>query len=74
MYILFHILFQYGLSQDIKYSSLCYTVGPCCLSILYIIDCICYFQICNPSLPHLPFPLATTSLFSMSVRLFLFRR
>ena len=27
-YILFHILFHYGLSQDIQYSSLCYTVGP----------------------------------------------
>ena len=37
MYILFHILFHYGLSHDIKYSSLCYTVGHCCLSILYII-------------------------------------
>ena len=31
----------YGLSQDIESSSLCYTVGPCCLSILYIIGCIC---------------------------------
>ena len=40
-YILLHILFHYGLSQDIEYSSLCYTVGPCCLSILYIIVCIC---------------------------------
>ena len=37
-----HILFQYGLSQDIDYSSLCYTVGPCCLSILYIIVCILF--------------------------------
>ena len=37
---LFHILFHYGLSQDIEYSFLCYTVGPCCLSILYIIVCI----------------------------------
>ena len=36
----FHILFHYGLSQDIEYSSLCYTAGPCCLSILYIIVCI----------------------------------
>ena len=35
IYILFHILFYYGLSQDIEYSSLCYTGGPCCLSILY---------------------------------------
>ena len=30
---LFHVLFHYGLLQDIEYSSLCYTVGPCCLSI-----------------------------------------
>ena len=33
IYIVFHILFHYALSQDIEYisSSLCYTVGPCCL-------------------------------------------
>ena len=30
-----HILFHYGLSWDIEYSSLCYTVGPCYLPILY---------------------------------------
>ena len=36
-YTLFIFFFHYGLSQDIEYSSLCYTVGPCCLSILYII-------------------------------------
>ena len=30
-----HILCHYGLSQDIEYSSLCYTVRPCCLFILY---------------------------------------
>ena len=41
IYILVHILFHYGLSQDIEYSSLCCTVGPCCLSILCIIVCIC---------------------------------
>ena len=35
LYILFHILFHYGLSEDTDYSSLCSTVGPCCLSILY---------------------------------------
>ena len=29
-YILFFILFHYSLLQDIEYSSLCYTVGPCC--------------------------------------------
>ena len=31
IYVPFYIRFHYGLSQDIKYSSLCYTVGPCCL-------------------------------------------
>ena len=34
--ILFHVLSHYGLLQDIEYSSLCYTVVPCCLSIVYI--------------------------------------
>ena len=33
--VLFQILFHYRLLLDIKYNSLCYTVGPC-LSILYI--------------------------------------
>ena len=37
----FNIPFHYGLSQDIEYSSLCYTEGPCCLSILNIIAYIC---------------------------------
>ena len=37
----FHILFPYGLSWDIEYSSLCYAVEPCFLSILYIMVCIC---------------------------------
>ena len=41
IYIVFYIIFHYGLSQDIEFSFLCYTVGPCCLSILYIIVCIC---------------------------------
>ena len=36
LYIFSHILFLYDLSQDIEYSSLCYTVGPYCLSILYL--------------------------------------
>ena len=40
-YICLHILFHWGLSQNIEYNSLCSTVGPCCLSILYIIVCIC---------------------------------
>ena len=50
MYILFHILFHYGLSQDTKYSSLCYTAGRCCLSILYTTPCICEFQTPSPTL------------------------
>ena len=41
IYILFHILFHYGLSHDIKYSSLCYTVGTGCLPIINRIVCIC---------------------------------
>ena len=37
IYILFHILFHYGLSQDTEYSSLCYTVGHCCLSMKILV-------------------------------------
>ena len=35
------LLFHYGLLQDIECSSPCYPVGPCYLTILYIIVCIC---------------------------------
>ena len=34
IYILFHILFHNRSLQDIDYGRLCYTVGPCHLSIL----------------------------------------
>ena len=34
IYILFQSLFHYRLLQDIEYSSLCYTVGPCELYLL----------------------------------------
>ena len=34
IHILFHFLFHYGLSQVIKYSSLCYTVGLCLSTVL----------------------------------------
>ena len=54
IYILFHILFHCSLLHDIEYSSLCYTVGPCCYSIQYIIVCICWSQTPNPTL--LPTP------------------
>ena len=36
IYILFQIIFPCKLLQNIEYSSLCYIVGPCWLSILYI--------------------------------------
>ena len=36
-YIILQILFPYRLLQNIEYGSLCYTVNPCCLSILYIV-------------------------------------
>ena len=46
--------FRLCLSQDIEYSSLCYTAGPCCLSILYIIvyiqaDVLLTHHVTNPS-------------------------
>ena len=37
--ILFQILFLFTLLQSIEQSSLCYTVGPCWLSILKIAAC-----------------------------------
>ena len=40
-YIFFLFLFHYRLLQDIEYSYLCYTVGPC-LSIFYAVACIYY--------------------------------
>ena len=55
----FSCLFHYGpcdLLKYIYYSSLSYTVGACCLSILYMVFCICQ--------PPAFFPLC---LFSMSV-------
>ena len=67
----FFIFFSHhGLPREIGYNSLCCTVGPCCLFILSGIVCIILPQTPSPSLS----PLATTSLFSMSVSLFLFCR
>ena len=37
--ILFQILFPFRLLQSIEWSSLCYTIGPCWLSILNIAMC-----------------------------------
>ena len=41
--ILFQILFSFILLHNIEQSSLCYTVGPCWLSILNIAVCTCQF-------------------------------
>ena len=43
--ILFQILFPISLLHNIEQSSLCYTVGPRCLSILNIAVCTCKSQI-----------------------------
>ena len=40
IYARFQILFPDRLLQNIEYNSLCYTVGPCWLSILCIVVCI----------------------------------
>ena len=68
-FILCHILFNYGLSQDIEYSALCHTVGPCCLSILFVTST-------NLKLPIHPSPTlqppGNHEFVSMSVSLFLF--
>ena len=53
LYILYHILFHYGLLQDIEKSSLCYTVGPCYLSIVCVCVCVC---VCVYSDLHLLIP------------------
>ena len=71
--ILFHILFYYGLLQDIEYSSLRCTVGFCVIFALYIVVCMCQSQV--PSLTlHILSPSVTVNLFSMPVSLFLFCR
>ena len=41
--ILFPILFHYRLLQDIECSSLYYTIGSCCLSLLHRVGCISFF-------------------------------
>ena len=49
--ILFQILFPFRLLLNIEQRSLCYTVGPCWLSILNIVVRTCQFQTSNLSLP-----------------------
>ena len=65
MHTFFHTIFHHVLTQEIGYSSLCYTVGPHCLSILNV--SICIYQPQTPVHPTPPPPLATTSLLSMSL-------
>ena len=52
--ILFQILLLFKLLQSIKQSSLCYTVGPCWLSILNIAVCTHKPQTPSLSVPPLP--------------------
>ena len=52
IYVYIHILFHYGLLQNIDYSSLCSIIGPCSLPILYIIVCIYESQTPSAFLPH----------------------
>ena len=63
IYIPFQILFPYGLLHNIGLSPLCYTVGLCWLSILYI---VAYMLIPNSYFIPPPLtPLGTRSLFSL---------
>ena len=55
-----YILFHCGLSQDIEYSFLCFTVGSCCLSFLYKVYLLTSAS--HSILPLTRSPLATTSL------------
>ena len=68
----FHILFHYDLSQDIEYSSLCYTVR----ALLFIPPKYNSLHLLIPNSQSFPLPphspLATTSLITMSASLFLF--
>ena len=74
MYLFFFQFLSYlgednkiSLLQDIEQSSLCYTVGPCWLSILNTAVCTCPSQTPIPLL-H-PFSLVTISSFPKSVSL-----
>ena len=40
--VLFQVIFPFRLSHNIEQSSLCYTVGPCWLSVLNIAVCVCH--------------------------------
>ena len=55
--ICFRILFPSRSLQSIEDSSLYYTIGPCWLSIFYIVVCVCSSQAPDLSLPIYLFPL-----------------
>lgn len=64
----FHILFHYGLAQDIKHNSLCSTVRACYL----VYPHESQFASVNPKLPVLPPPFPfTLQVYSVSVGLLL---
>ena len=58
IYVLFYILFHYGLSQNTEYRSLSYRAGPCYLPILYT-----QFAYVNPKPPLHSFPIPTPLLY-----------
>ena len=62
----FQICFLYRLLHGIEYIVLCYTVGPCYLSILYVISTPNLSSLCHIS------PLLNISFVSKSLSLFLF--
>ena len=64
----FNILFPYRLLQDIEYSSLCYIIGPCWLSALYVVVYIFKPQTNNLSLLF-PFLFGNHKFCSMSLYL-----
>ena len=72
IHIFLQIIFHYRLLPNIEYSSLCYRVNPCCLSILYRVVYISVNLILLVYLPLSLSPLITISLFSVSMHLFLF--
>ena len=61
--ILFQILFQFRLLQDTEQSSLCYTVGPCWLSILNF--SVCFWS----KTPYLFYTVDSVALNSQSTEL-----
>ena len=49
--ILFQIFFPFKLLQNIEQRFLCYTVGPCWLSVLNIVVCNCQSKTPSLSIP-----------------------